>query len=241
MNFSDLTGLKALITGGNRGIGKAVAASLKQAGANIIITGTNEQALAEAAAELGAVAIRCDMHNVADIENLAQQTGAVDILVNNAGITRDMLFSRQTQDQWDEVLRINTDAPVRLSRLLLPHMAEKGFGRIVNITSVVAHMGNVGQTNYVTAKAALTGFTKALSKEVARKGVTVNAVAPGFITTDMTSKLPEKVVDQFKTLIPAQRFGEPSDIAAAVRFLASREAGYITGTTVHVNGGLYLA
>jgi 3-oxoacyl-[acyl-carrier protein] reductase len=147
---------------------------------------------------------------------------------------------RLGEEAWDEVLTVNVQRVVELSRALLPEMQKHNFGRIINLTSIVAHMGNVGQTNYITSKAAVGGFTRALAKEAARKGVTVNAIAPGFINTDMTAKIPEAIKEGFVKQIPAQRFGEAADIANAVAFLASKEAGYITGTTLHVNGGMYV-
>ena len=239
--FSDLSGQKALVTGSSRGIGKAIAVALQQAGAQVILTGSNEGSLEATAKEVHAE--RYIVANLAQkdaIETIALQAGEVDILVNNAGITRDGMFSRQSEDEWNEVLRINLDAAVALTRKLLPAMTNKKHGRIINISSIVAHMGNIGQTNYITSKAAMTGFTKGLAKEVARKGVTVNCVAPGFIETDMTKEIPEKIVAKFIEQIPAQRFGHPEEIANVVRFLASPEAAYMTGTTVHVNGGLYV-
>ncbi|MBI1363033.1 MAG: SDR family oxidoreductase [Proteobacteria bacterium] len=240
MSFCNLTGKVALVTGGSRGIGKAIAKELRNAGAEVIISGTNVDALKETAAEIGARYIAADLSDSAQVDRLAQEAGAVDILVNNAGITRDGLFIRQSDDAWNDVLRVNLDAAVRLTRALLPAMSKKNWGRIINISSIVAHMGNVGQTNYITSKAAITGFTKGLAKEIARKGVTVNCVAPGFIHTDMTSSLPEKMVEKFKEAIAAQTFGEPEHVAASVRFLASDEAAYITGATMHVNGGMYM-
>ncbi|MCP5404630.1 MAG: 3-oxoacyl-ACP reductase FabG [Pseudomonadaceae bacterium] len=241
MTFANLSGLTALVTGGSRGIGRAIAAQLRANGAEVVIHGTNAAKLDEVAGELGgARTIVADLFDPASIEKIAAQAGEVDILINNAGITRDALFLRQKPEQWDEVLTVNLTRVVALTRALYPAMAKQGFGRIVNVTSIIAHTGNVGQTNYATAKAALTGFTKSLAKETARKGVTVNAVAPGFIATDMTDTLPEAIRENIMKSIPAQRFGETADIAAAVAFLASREAGYITGSTVHVNGGLYV-
>ncbi|MFZ2620267.1 MAG: 3-oxoacyl-ACP reductase FabG [Alphaproteobacteria bacterium] len=241
MTFANLSGLTALVTGSSRGIGKAIAASLKHGGADVIISGSNEESCAAAAAELGCSRyIVADLNTPEGVAKLALQAGSVDILVNNAGITRDALFVRQSEDQWNDVLRVNLDAAVALTRALLPAMSKKGFGRIVNISSIVAHMGNIGQTNYITSKAALTGFTKGLSKETARKGVTVNCVAPGFIETDMTKAIPEKLVEEFNAQIPAKRFGKAEEVAAAVRFLVSPEAAYITGTTLHVNGGMYV-
>ncbi|MFZ2586690.1 MAG: beta-ketoacyl-ACP reductase [Alphaproteobacteria bacterium] len=241
MSFGDLTGLTALVTGGSRGIGRATALRLKANGAQVIIHGTNQAKLEQVADELGgARVIVADLMQPESIAKLAAEAGAVDIVVNNAGITRDALFVRQKADQWDDVLTVNLDRVVALTRALYPAMSSKGFGRIINITSIIAHTGNVGQTNYATAKAGLTGFTKALAKETARKGVTVNCVAPGFIATDMTDAVPEAIKENIQKSIPAQRFGSPDDVASAVAFLASREAGYITGSTVHVNGGMYV-
>lgn len=235
-----LNGLKALVTGGSRGIGKAIAAELKAAGADVIISGTNPKTLEATAKELGVQFIPADLAKDEEVDRLAAEVGLVDILVNNAGITRDGLFMRQSDDAWNDVLRVNLDAAVRLTRHLVPGMTANRFGRVINISSVVAHMGNVGQTNYITSKAAITGFTKGLSQEVARRGVTVNCIAPGFIATDMTDDIADKATNGFLEKIPARRFGEPAEVAHAVCFLASREAGYITGTTLHVNGGLYV-
>lgn len=240
MSFCNLTGKRALVTGGTRGIGKSIAQSLKDAGAEVIISGSNVEGLKQTANEIGATYIVADLDDETQVDSLIEQAKGIDILVNNAGITRDGLFIRQSDDQWNQVLRVNLDAAVRLTRGLLPAMSKKNWGRIINITSIVAHMGNIGQTNYITSKAAMTGFTKGLSKEVARKGVTVNAVAPGFIATSMTAEIPEKLVEKFKDMIPMMDFGQPENIAAAVRFLASDEAKYVTGTTIHVNGGMYV-
>ncbi|MDD9911471.1 MAG: beta-ketoacyl-ACP reductase [Alphaproteobacteria bacterium] len=239
--MQSLNGLTALVTGSSRGIGKAIAVYLQEMGADIIISGSNEQTLAETAKELnGCRFITANLSEPESIEKLALQTGEVDILVNNAGITRDALFLRQSEDQWNEVLRVNLDAAVALTRALTPHMVKQGFGRIINVSSIVAHMGNIGQTNYITSKAAITGFTKGLAKEIARKGITVNCIAPGFIETSMTKDLPEAVHTKIMEQIPARTFGKPEDIAAAAGFLASKEAQYVTGTTLHVNGGMYV-
>lgn len=241
MSSRVLEGRTALVTGSSRGIGKAIAAALKEAGADVILAGSNEATLHAAAQDLGiSRTIVANLGDSEQLDKLILQAGEVDILVNNAGITRDGLFSRQSEDQWNEVLRVNLDAAVKITRGLLPGMSKNGYGRIINISSIVAHMGNIGQTNYITSKAAINGFTKGLSKEVARKGVTVNCVAPGFIETDMTKDIPEKIVAKFMEQIPAQRFGHASEVAAAVSFLASPAAAYITGTTLHVNGGMYV-
>lgn len=241
MSFGDLTGLTALITGGSRGIGRATAARLKANGATVIIHGTNVEKLEQTAEELGGIrTIVADLFKPESVAQIAEQAGAVDILVNNAGITRDALFVRQKPEQWDDVITVNLSRVAQLTHALLPGMSGKGFGRIINVTSIIAHTGNVGQTNYAAAKAGLTGFTKSLAKETARKGVTVNAVAPGFIMTDMTETIPEQIKESIMKVIPAQRFGRADEIAAAIAFLASREAGYVTGSTVHVNGGMYV-
>jgi 3-oxoacyl-[acyl-carrier protein] reductase len=241
MSFADLTGLTALVTGASRGIGRATAARLKANGATVIIHGTNEEKLAQVADELGgARTIVADLFQPESVEKIATQAGPVDILVNNAGITRDALFVRQKPEQWEDVITVNLNRVVQLTHALLPGMSSKGYGRIINVTSIIAHTGNVGQTNYAAAKAGLTGFTKSLAKEAARKNVTVNAVAPGFIMTDMTETIPDQIKETIMKAIPAQRFGSADEIAAAVAFLASREAGYITGSTIHVNGGMYV-
>lgn len=245
MSFADLTNKTALVTGGNRGIGKEIATTLRQAGAEVMITGSDEAVLREAAVEVGASFTVADLSSEAGAAALTAAAlekfpQGVDILVNNAGFSQDGLLLRQTPEQLEKVMQINFASAVSLSRGLLQKMMKNRHGRIINITSVVAHMGNSGQTAYVSSKAALTGFTKALAKEVARRGITVNAVAPGFIQTAMTADLPEKVVAEYKASIATGRFGTPQEVANAVRYLASDEAAYTTGTTLHVNGGLYL-
>lgn len=237
---TNLEGLNALVTGGSRGIGRAIATRMKADGAIVTITGTNAETLAAAASELGVNHIVADMADPAAVAALAREAAPVDILVNNAGITADGLFMRQKQVDWDRVLEVNLSAAVSLTRALIPAMLKSGFGRVINISSVVAQMGNAGQTNYVASKAAMEGFSRALGKEVARKNVTVNCIAPGFIETAMTEKLAEATRAQYQENIPARRFGTPEEVAAAAAFLASREAGYITGTVLHVNGGLYM-
>lgn len=243
--FADLSGLTAFVTGSSRGIGFATAKLLKQLGAEVIVHGSSEGSVGKAALELGCKGIVADLFKDECIEAIGAGLNelvpqGVDILVNNAGITRDALFLRQSQEQWDEVGIINIKRVVQLTRLLVPPMTKKGFGRIINMSSIVAHTGNIGQTNYVTTKSAVEGFTRSLCKEVARRGVTVNAVAPGFIATDMTAEMTDEAKAGFAKQVPAGRFGEAHEIAAAVAFLASREAGYITGTTLHVNGGIYV-
>ncbi|PZP40040.1 MAG: 3-oxoacyl-ACP reductase [Pseudomonas fluorescens] len=240
MAFGDLTGMTALVTGGSRGIGRATAELLKAHGADVIIHGSSEETVGKAVAEMGVRGVAANLLEDGCIEKIVAEAGHVDILVNNAGITRDALFVRQGEQQWDDVMMVNVNRVVALTRAVLPGMIGKSHGRIINMSSVVAHMANIGQTNYIASKSAITGFTKALAKEVARKGITVNAIAPGFINTDMTATIPDNLKEAFVKQIPAQRFGEAADIAAAVAFLASKEAGYITGTTLHVNGGMYV-
>jgi 3-oxoacyl-[acyl-carrier protein] reductase len=239
----DLTGKTALVTGGTRGIGRAIAEAYIKAGANVIISGSKVESAQKAAEEMGAVkGIGANLFADDAVATILEQLGdtQIDILVNNAGITKDGLFIKQTDEQFNDVININLAKCASLTRALVPSMTRNKFGRIINIASVVAHMGNFGQTNYVAAKAGLTGFTKALSMEVARKNVTANCVAPGFIKTDMTKDLPEKVVTMMNEKIPARRFGEAEDIANAAVFLASEGAGYVNGSTIHVNGGLYM-
>lgn len=235
-----LEGLTCLITGASRGIGKGIAEVLKAKGANIVISGTNEAKLKEVSEELGATYVVANLSEPSGVEKLIDEAGDIDVLVNNAGITKDGLFQRISDDDFNAVLNVNMTATIKLSNAFAQKMMKKRFGRIINITSVVAHMGNVGQTNYITSKAAVTGFSKALSLEVARRGVTVNCVAPGFIQTDMTDDMSEKAVAEMAAKIPSKKLGEVADIANAVAYLASKEAGYVTGTTLHVNGGLYL-
>ena len=236
----DLNGQKALVTGGSRGIGRVIAEKLKSVGAEVVILGSNEANLKQVASEMGVSYVVADLSDPEAPAKCAEEIGAVDILVNNAGITEDGLFMRQSQSAWDDVLQVNLTAAVQLSKAFISGMVKKRAGRIINISSVVAHMGTSGQTNYVAAKAGLTGFTKALAKEVGRRGITVNCVAPGFIETAMTDKLPEETQNDYKKQIPLGRFGTVDEVANAVLFLASGEASYVTGTTLHVNGGMYV-
>jgi len=234
-----LDGQIALVTGASRGIGKAIAAQLVGLGAEVVICGTNEESLRATAGEIGvARTIAADLSTLEGVEKVILQAGKVDILVNNAGMTRDGLFLRQSDEDWADILQVNLTAAVKLTRGLLGGMLKQRRGRVINITSVVGHTGNVGQTNYVAAKAGLTGFTKALAQEVSRKGITVNCVAPGFIETAMTAELPEATMADYVSKIAARRFGNSQDVAAAVAFLASDAANYVTGTTLHVDGGM---
>ncbi len=240
----DLNGKSALVTGASGGIGGAIARALHARGAAVALSGTRAEPLAALAAELGARAhaLPCDLGDAAAVEALpkaaAEAMGAVDILVNNAGITRDGLFMRMSDADWQQVLDINLGAAFRLSRGVLRGMMKARWGRIVNITSVVGTTGNPGQGNYAAAKAGLVGMSKSLAAEVASRGVTVNCVAPGFIETAMTDKLNDDQKARIRDQIPAGRMGAAEDVAAAVLYLASAEAGYVTGATLHVNGGM---
>jgi 3-oxoacyl-[acyl-carrier protein] reductase len=240
----DLSGKRALITGASGGIGEAVARALHGAGATVALSGTREGPLAALAADLGvrALVVPADLSNPEAVEQLAKDAiaalGGLDILVNNAGITRDQLLLRLSDADWQAVLDVNLTAAMRLSRAALKPMMKARWGRIVQITSVVGATGNPGQTNYAAAKAGLVGFSKSLAAEVASRGITVNAVAPGFIATPMTDKLSDEQKAALTTRIPAGRLGTPGDVAAAVLYLAAPESGYVTGATLHVNGGM---
>jgi 3-oxoacyl-[acyl-carrier protein] reductase len=240
----DLTGKVALVTGASGGIGGAIARALHGAGATVGLSGTREGPLQELAAELGGRAhvLPCNLSDAASVEALpkaaAAAMGAVDILVNNAGITRDNLFMRMSDEEWASVLDVNLTSTFRLCRGVLRGMMKARWGRIVNITSVVGTTGNPGQGNYAAAKAGLTGMSKSLAYEVASRGITVNCIAPGFITTAMTEKLTEDQRAKILTQVPAGRMGTAEEIGAAALYLASPEASYVTGATLHVNGGM---
>ncbi len=241
----DLTGKVALVTGASGGIGGAIARALHAQGATVVLSGTRAEALETLRAELGerAFTATCNLSDTESVEALpkAAETAAgapIDILVNNAGITRDNLFMRMKDDEWMQVIAVDLTAGFRLSRAVLRGMMKKRWGRIVSVTSVVGTMGNPGQGNYAAAKAGLVGMSKSLAQEVASRGITVNCVAPGFIATAMTDALTDAQKEAINTRIPAARMGTPEEIAAAVLYLASEEAGYVTGQTVHVNGGM---
>jgi len=240
----NLSGKTALVTGATGGIGGSIARALHAQGATVALSGTRKEVLDQLAAELGerAFVVPADLSNAESVEALVPAAeaamGSVDILVNNAGLTRDGLFMRMKDEDWDLVLRVNLDAAFRLSRAAIRGMMKKRWGRIVTITSVVGTTGNAGQANYAASKAALVGMSKALAAEVASRNVTVNCVAPGFIATPMTDVLNDKQREAILGTIPAGRLGAPDDIGAAVVYLASDEAGYMTGQTLHVNGGM---
>ena len=242
-----MKGQVALVTGASRGIGRAIALALAERGAKVIGTATTEAGAAgirEALAPLGGDGLVLNVTDAsaldAAIDAIVKQHGALHILVNNAGITRDGLAMRMKDDDWDAVLDTNLKAVFRASRAVMRTMMKQRYGRIVNITSVVGASGNPGQANYAAAKAGVAGMTRALARELGSRGVTVNCVAPGFIATDMTAELPEAQKAALLAQIPLGRLGEAREIADAVAFLASPEAGYITGSELHVNGGMFM-
>ena len=240
----DLTGKNALVTGASGGIGADIARGLHAAGASVGLSGTRVEPLEALAAELGerAYVLPCNLSDMEAVEALPKQAaeamGSVDILVNNAGITRDNLFMRMSDDEWNSVINVNMTATFKLCKGVMRSMMKARWGRIVNISSIVGTTGNPGQANYAASKAGMIGMSKSLAYEVASRGITVNAVAPGFITTAMTDKLNDDQKGAIMTQIPAGRMGNPEEIASAVLYLASPEAGYVTGITLHVNGGM---
>ena len=242
--MSSLTGKAALVTGASGGIGAAIARALHGAGATVGLSGTRVEPLEALAAELGerAHVLPCNLSDAEAVEALPKEAvaamGSLDILVNNAGITRDNLFMRMSDEEWQSVLDVNLTSTMRLCRGALRGMMKARWGRIVNISSVVGATGNPGQGNYAASKAGMVGMSKSLAYEVASRGITVNCVAPGFIETAMTEKLSDDQKGKILAQIPAGRMGTPDEIAAATAFLASNDAGYLTGTTLHVNGGM---
>ncbi len=242
----DLTGKKALVTGASGGIGEAIATALSNAGAQLAISGTREEKLEEVAGNIGGdvTILPCNLKDLDAVDALPGQAsealGGLDILVCNAGITKDNLAMRMKPEEWDDVIAINLTATHRLNKAVLRGMMKARSGRIINIASVVAVMGNPGQTNYCASKAGMIGMSKSLAMEVASRGITVNCIAPGFIKTPMTEALNEEQTKRITDNIPAARFGLPDDVAAGVAFLASDHANYITGQTLHINGGLLM-
>ena len=240
----------SLVTGASRGIGAAIAIELAKCGASVIGTATSEKGteIIKKSFEINKVkgqAMVLDVNSNASIETLMnkinEEFGTVDILINNAGITRDTLLMRMKEEDWDAVISTNLKSVYKLSQAVLRGMMKNRSGRIINISSVVGHMGNAGQTNYAAAKAGINGFTKSLAQEVGSRGITVNAIAPGFIDTDMTRALDDAQREALLKHIPLAKLGQPQDIAQAVCFLASDAANYITGETIHVNGGMLMA
>ena len=241
----ELTGKRALVTGASGAIGGAIARAFHRQGATVGLSGTRREVLEALATELGerTAVLPCDLGNAEQVEKLVPQAeaalgGEVDILVNNAGVTRDMLFARMTDEDWDKVLTVNLTAAMRLSRAVLRGMMRKRAGRIISITSVVGVTGNPGQANYAASKAGLIGMTKSLAAEIASRKITVNCVAPGFTASAMTDALNDKQRAMILERVPVQRLCTPDEIAGAVVYLASDEAAYITGQTLHVNGGM---
>lgn len=244
-----LEGKTVLVTGASRGIGKAIATQLQSLGATVIGTATSDHGAEKISDYLmqGEVKGKGCVLNVTDDESIASiftmiknEYGAIDILVNNAGITRDNLFMRMKADEWQDIIDTNLSSVFKISKAVIRPMMKNRTGRIINIGSVVGTMGNAGQVNYATAKAGLIGFTKSLAREVASRGITVNTVSPGFIDTDMTQSLTDEQKEAIFAQVPANRLGKPEEIANAVAFLASDSAAYITGETLHVNGGMYM-
>ena len=240
----DLSGMTALVTGASGGIGSAIARALAAQGARLAVSGSNGEKLEAFRGELGGdhVALAANLSDAASVDGLVPRAvealGKIDILINNAGVTRDNLAMRMKDDEWGDVIRINLEAAFRLSRAALKPMMRARHGRIISITSVVGATGNPGQANYAASKAGVVGMSKALAQEVASRGITVNCIAPGFITSPMTDALPDAQKQALTGRIPAGRLGEGNDIAAAAVYLASREAAYVTGQTLHVNGGM---
>jgi len=242
----DLTGRTALVTGASGGLGGAIARALHGQGAAVALSGTRREALEALAAELGqrVHVTPCDLADAAAVETLVPAAeaamGSLDVLVNNAGVTRDNLFMRMKDAEWDAVLAINLTAAFRLARAALKGMMKRRFGRIVNVTSIVGVTGNPGQGNYAAAKAGMIGMSKALAAEVATRGITVNCIAPGFIASPMTDALADRVREEILASVPMGRLGSGADIGAAAIYLASAEAAYVTGQTLHVNGGMLM-
>ncbi|CAN5439481.1 3-oxoacyl-ACP reductase FabG [soil metagenome] len=246
-----LNGEVALVTGASRGIGRAIALELVRQGAKVVGTATSESGAASISEYLGAVQDGCgkgvilDVNDAVRCEAVVQETqkefGSLSVLVNNAGITQDQLAMRMKDEDWDKVIATNLTAVARLSRAVLRAMMKAKHGRIINITSVVGSSGNAGQMNYAASKAGVAGMSRALAREIGSRNITVNCIAPGFIDTDMTKALNEQQIAALLQQIPLGRFGLPEDIATAVAFLASPQAAYITGTTIHVNGGMYMS
>jgi 3-oxoacyl-[acyl-carrier protein] reductase len=245
MNLADK---KAIVTGAAQGIGKTIALQLALHGADVVVTDINREGLAPVVAEIQALgrqahAIAMDVSSLEQCEDMAKEAvqamGRIDILVNNAGITRDTLLLRMKEEQWDQVMQVNVKGTFNCTKSVLRTMFKQKYGRIIQISSVTGAMGNAGQANYSASKAAVIGFTKAVAREYAHSGITVNAVAPGFIKTAMTDAIPDKEREAMIAQIPARQLGTPEDVAYAVCFLAADESSYITGQVIHVNGGLY--
>ena len=242
----DLEGKKALITGASGGIGKEIAKVLIEHNAEVCISGRNHEELNALKKSLGKKChvVTCDLSKKDEIIELVKKAdefmGYVDILVNNAGITKDNIFLRMSENEWEDVLNVNLNSTFNILKLIIKGMVKRKYGRIINISSVVGVTGGAGQVNYSASKAGLIGLTKSLSQEIATRNITVNCIAPGFIETPMTEKLDDKRKDAILNSIPMNRIGKPKDLSSAIIFLASQESSYITGQTIHINGGLYM-
>ena len=239
-------GRVALVTGGTRGIGRAISARLKADGFEVAAGYSgNDEAARATAEELGIMVVKGNVGRFEDCQRAAAEVeaalGPIEILVNNAGITRDGFFHKRTYEQWSEVIRVNMDSAFNMTRQVIDGMRERNWGRVVNISSINGQKGQMGQTNYSAAKAGMIGFTKALAQETAKKGITVNVIAPGYINTEMVAAVPEKVLEGIIATIPVGRLGEPEDIARGVVYLAADDAGFITGSTLTINGAQYIA
>lgn len=244
-----LSGKVSLITGASQGIGESIAFELSRDGAEVVLLDIQKDKLEDVAHRIkqegrNATAYRIDISQLQEVSDVVatiiQNHTKIDHIVNNAGVTRDNLLMRMREEEWDAVLSVNLKGVFNLSKAIIRHMISNKYGRVVNISSVVGLMGNVGQTNYAASKAGMIGFTKSLAREVAARGITVNAVAPGFIATAMTESLPEGIKESFVNIIPMKKFGDPKDVAHAVKFLLSDEAAYITGQVISVNGGMLM-
>ncbi len=245
-----LKGRNAIVTGGSRGIGRSVAIALAKSGANVAVNYTSNQAAAlEVVKEIealgvGAMAVKADVSKGEEVENLVKEVlnrfGSIDILINNAGITRDNLIIRMTEQDFEEVIDTNLKGAFNCTKSVSRVMIKQKSGKIINVSSVVGVIGNAGQSNYAAAKAGLIGFTKSMAKELSKRGITVNAVAPGYIDTEMTASLPEKVREEFVNNIPLGRTGKPQDVANTILFLASEYSDYITGQVIHIDGGMVM-
>src|SRR5438477_7100277 len=239
--MATITNRTAFVTGASRGIGRACAQALSDAGARVILAARDAAKLEEAAMQMSrATCVAMDLASPESIKEAFAKAGKIDILVNNAGITKDGLAMRMKKEDWDAVLATNLTGAFLAIQQVLPSMLKERWGRIINISSIVGETGNPGQSNYVASKAGLIGLTKSLAQEIASRNITVNAIAPGFIDTDMTAALSDQLKQNMLAHIPLKRFGKPEDVAAAVKFLASEEAGYITGAVLNVNGGMYM-